>query len=172
VCSGRTRRWRRPWLDSEDKPLVEFEIVVPAVPRHLDQLHEALARLWGEVDRLWSRRPDPVWRAEFATGVGEIADNIVQHAYSTSPPGMLTCRLRVFDHAVEACFTDTGTAYVPSSTTARDEPDDPMSLLESGRGLALAEATVDELTYTRAPGGLNQWCLRKRSLSVDSRSAE
>lgn len=168
MCCGRTRQWRRRWLDSEARSLIEFEIVVPAIPRHLDDVHQALARLWGEVDRVWSRPPDPIWRAEFATGVGEIAANIIQHAYPSSAPGLLACRLRVFDRAIEACLSDSGPPYVPTGVP----PSDPPLLAESGRGLALAQAAVDELTYKRAPAGINEWCLRKRSLPAEKVHAD
>ena len=126
-----------------------------------------LADLWREVDGIWSRPPDAAWRAQFATGVGEIGANIIQYAYPSDVPGMLALRLRVFDHRIEACFSDDGRPY-EGDVAAHFllEPDDPLLLADSGRGIALARAAVDDLTYKRAPAGTNHWCLTKRSASM------
>ena len=114
---------------------------------------------------MWPRPPDPTWRAQFATGVGEIGANIVQYAYSSETPGMLAFRLRVFDQSIEACFSDTGRPYERDIAAAEPEPIDPMMLADSGRGIALAQAAFDHLTYEREPGGTNHWCLSKRCAS-------
>ena len=120
-----------------------------------------LANLWREVDRIWARPPDATWRAQFTTGVGEIGANIIQYAYPPDMPGSLDFRVRVFDALIEACFTDTGRAYEGDLASGVAEPTDPLMLADSGRGIALARAAVDELTYERAPGGTNHWCLTK-----------
>ena len=121
-----------------------------------------LANLWREVDRVWPRPPDATWRAQFATGVGEIGANIIQYAYPADMPGNLEFRVRVFEQCIEACFTDTGRPFDGDLAAFADEPSDPLQLAESGRGIALARAAVDRLTYERAPGGTNHWCLTKR----------
>jgi anti-sigma regulatory factor (Ser/Thr protein kinase) len=139
--------------------------VVPATPEHLADLHGALASLWREVAHLWPRPPDAIWQAQFATGVGEIGANIIQYAYAPDSPGSLGLRLRVFDQRIEACFSDTGQPYVASPDT--EEPDvdvDLPSLVESGRGIAITRAAVDELTYDRGEAGTNHWVLVKRRL--------
>ena len=92
----------------EAPPLVEFEIVVPAMPRHLEDIHLQVARLWREVERVWPRPPDPTWRAQFATGIGEIAANIVQYAYPADTGGDLGFRVRIFRDGIQACFSDSG----------------------------------------------------------------
>jgi serine/threonine-protein kinase RsbW len=145
--------------------LVELGIAVPAIPKHLEDLHQALTQLWHEIDQVWSRPPDPTWKAQFATGVAEIGANIVQYAYPSETPGMLAFRLRVFDQSIEACFSDAGRPYEGNIVAAEPEPTDPMMLADSSRGIALAQAAVDRLTYERAPGGTNHWCLTKRSAS-------
>jgi serine/threonine-protein kinase RsbW len=77
---------------------------------------------------------------------------------------MLAFRMRVFDQCIEACFSDTGRPYEGDvATQVPPEPIDPLLLAESGRGIALARAALDGLTYERAPGGTNHWCLIKRS---------
>jgi serine/threonine-protein kinase RsbW len=115
------------------------------------------------VDRLWPRPPDATWRAQFATGVGEIGANIIQYAYPSDTPGTLAIRLRVFDQSIEACFSDTGRPYEGDIAATDPEPDDPLLLADSGRGIALAQAAVDDLTYERVSGGTNRWCLTKRT---------
>jgi serine/threonine-protein kinase RsbW len=154
-------------LDSESRVLVELEIAVPAIPQHLEDLHQALTQLWHEIDRVWSRPPDTTWKSQFATGVAEIGANIIQYAYPSDEPGVLAFRLRVFDQGIEAYFSDTGRSYEGDLGAAQPEPTDPMMLAESGRGIALAQAAVDHLTYEREPGGTNHWCLSKCSASND-----
>jgi serine/threonine-protein kinase RsbW len=156
------RQSRRRWLDSEARtPLVELEISVLAAPQHLEDVHQALQRLWQEVERVWSRPPDSPWRAQFATGVGEIAANIMQYAYTAESPGAMSLRLRAYERSVEACFRDNGQPYVPRDDAVKSDPFDVLALAESGRGIALAQAAVDQLTYERSPAGSNRWCLVK-----------
>jgi anti-sigma regulatory factor (Ser/Thr protein kinase) len=71
-------------------------------------------------------------------------------------------RLRVFDHRVEACFSDSGRPYVATPSRHDSEWSDLESLAESGRGIALAQAVVDSLRYERDASGTNHWCLVKR----------
>jgi serine/threonine-protein kinase RsbW len=126
-----------------------------------------LADLWREVDHIWARPPDAAWRAQFATGVGEIGANIIQYAYPSDMPGILTFRLRVFDQWIEACFSDNGRPYQGNvAAQVQLEPVDPLLLADSGRGIALARAAVDDLNYERSPDGTNHWCLTKRSAAI------
>jgi len=142
--------------------LVEREIAGTATPQRLEELHQAIADLWHELDRVWPIPPDATWRAEFATGVGEIGANIIRYAYPSDTPGVLVFRLRVFDRCIEGCFTDTGRPYEGDIAAQVHEPAELLLLAEGGRGIALARAAVDDLTYERAPGGTNHWCLTKR----------
>jgi serine/threonine-protein kinase RsbW len=121
-----------------------------------------LADVWREVDRVWPRPPDSTWRAQFATGVAEIGANIIQYAYPADMPGRLDFRVRVFDQCIQACFTDAGRPYEGDLAAHVSEPSDPLQLADGGRGIAIARAAVDHLTYERAPGGTNHWCLTKR----------
>jgi serine/threonine-protein kinase RsbW len=114
------------------------------------------------VDRVWSQPPDATWRAEFATGVAEIGANIIRYAYPSEIPGVLRFRVRVFDRYIEACFKDTGRPYEGDLAAPVTEATDPLLLADGGRGIALARAAVDDLTYERAPEGTNHWCLTKR----------
>jgi serine/threonine-protein kinase RsbW len=115
---------------------------------HLEAVHSALARFWSLLDRA----PDEQWRLLFEIAVAEIAANIVEHA---SPPS-ITIRLRMGASSIVAEFTDSGAGWTgtPGPAAVLDE------LSERGRGLALAEAAVDEVAYERM-GRTNHWRLTK-----------
>jgi serine/threonine-protein kinase RsbW len=123
-------------------------VTVPARPEALDDVHEALAALWAEV-------PDVVTtdRLAFETALTEVAGNIVQHARAA--PGLeLTVEIDVAVDRLAARVRDTGRR----STVRLDQVSLPEGLAESGRGLALAVALVDELVYRRE-AGVNHWLL-------------
>jgi anti-sigma regulatory factor (Ser/Thr protein kinase) len=150
---------------------------VPATAEQLGALHEALGRFWRAVERVLIHPPPPAWRDRFATAVGEIGANIVRHAHPPGAlPGTMQMRLRAYPDRVEGRFTDQGGAYAPPPP-APDAPAgaaegaegaegidaiDVMTLAEGGYGLALVRRVVDELDYTRTPGGGNEWRLVKR----------
>jgi serine/threonine-protein kinase RsbW len=115
---------------------------------HLEAVHSALARFWSLVQD----PPDEKWRLLFEIAVAEIAANIVEHA---GPPS-ITIRLRQAATSVVAEFTDSGSGWsgTPGPAAMLDELD------ERGRGLAMAEAAVDEVSYTRR-GRINHWRLTK-----------
>jgi serine/threonine-protein kinase RsbW len=115
---------------------------------HLEAVHGALARFWS----LLHEPPDEKWRLLFEIAVAEIAANIVEHA---NPPS-ITIRLRQAASSVVAEFTDSGTGWTgtPGPAALLDELD------ERGRGLAMAEAAVDEVSYSRQ-GRTNRWRLTK-----------
>ena len=147
--------------------MIELEVTGTAIPQRLEDVHRAIADLWREVDRIWPRPPDAAWRAQFTTGVGEIGANIIQYAYPSEMPGILAFRLRVFDQCIEACFIDSGRPYEGDlAAQIPPEPADPLLLADSGRGIPLARATVDDLTYERTPGGTNHWRLTKRRAAI------
>jgi serine/threonine-protein kinase RsbW len=126
-------------------------ICSPAVPASLDLVHTLL----GEV---WSAHPDVQAedRTRFEIGVTEIAGNIVEHAAAPAP---IDFHLGVEVHAdrLEARFRDPG-RRVDLDFDLATMPDE---LAESGRGLALVLAVVDELTY-RNDGSDNHWLVVRR----------
>ncbi len=158
--------------------------MVVAAPARLGVLHGLLGRFWAGVDQAVPAPPRLVCRLSFATAVAEIAANIVRHAYpaGTAQSGRLRLRLRAFPDRIEARFTDRGLPFTspqpiavgesaePAATGCGDvkggpgpDPlDDVSRVAESGYGLRLARATLDELEYTRTPGGRNTWRLVKR----------
>jgi serine/threonine-protein kinase RsbW len=82
----------------------------------------------------------------------EVAGNVVEHG---RPPGDVSWafRLTVLPDRLEATLSDSGEEY-PGGTWGTTMPADPMQ--EDGRGLALATAVLDALSYERR-GTVNHW---------------
>jgi serine/threonine-protein kinase RsbW len=92
----------------------------------------------------------------FATAVAEVATNIIRHREPGAETTMVLT-LRVEPDRIEALFSDDGSVVVTLVPDASSSDE----LAESGRGLDIARATLDEISYTRADG-LNQWHLLRR----------
>lgn len=127
-----------------------------AVPESLDLLHDLLERVGQEHPELSAGD-----LMMFETAVIEVAGNVVEHG---RPPGVVkwTFRLRVLPDRLEGRLSDAGDEY-PGGPWGTDMPD-PMA--EDGRGLALATAVLDSLTYERAHD-VNQWTMVRRLESND-----
>lgn len=123
----------------------------PAVPASLDLVHTLLQEVWAD-------HPDvgDDDRMRFEIGVTEIAGNIVEHAAAPAPIDF-QLRVEVHDDRLEARFQDPG-RRVDVDFDATAMPDE---LAESGRGLALVLAVVDELSY-RHDGSDNHWLVVRR----------
>jgi serine/threonine-protein kinase RsbW len=120
---------------------------VPARPEALEQVHALVARLWEQAPGV------PVeCRTRFETAVVEVAANVVEHAAAGPRPVQLVLRLSRRDGGVLARFEDDGPPAEVDLAAVRLPGDD----AESGRGLWLARAAADELTYTRDAAG-NAW---------------
>jgi serine/threonine-protein kinase RsbW len=138
-----------------------LELAAPADPEMLDLVHALL-------EQLWASHPDvsETDRIRFETAVIEILANIVEHAFELDGEAGDTARVRRFDVSLGATdeellasFGDNGLpiALDLSDVTMPDE------LAESGRGLALATAALDDLSYERVDGR-NHWkllCIRR-----------
>ena len=129
----------------------EHSLTAPAEPGSLEQVYAVLQALWGEYSDV-----TPSDRVLFETAVIEIAGNIAQHA-PDGLPLQFTLDLRVEPDRVEAEFRDHG-RLVDIDLGAIALPDDSA---ESGRGLAMARAAVDELQYRR-DGSTNHWRIVRR----------
>jgi serine/threonine-protein kinase RsbW len=116
---------------------------------------DLLERTHDEVARLWERHPDvgTADRRRFESGLIEVVGNVVQHGYA-GRPGPLLVELDVTAAALDAVVWDNGLA--PSIDLAQVTMPDPLA--ESGRGLALALASVDALTHERVHDR-NRWSL-------------
>jgi serine/threonine-protein kinase RsbW len=127
----------------------EYVLEGLAVPESLDLLHDLLERVGREHPDL-----DGGDLMLFETAVIEVAGNVVEHG---RPPGGVawTFRLSVLPDRLEATLSDSGEEY-PGGTWGTTMPDDPMQ--ETGRGLPLATAVLDDLGYRRTAGA-NQWTM-------------
>ena len=109
-----------------------------AVPQSLDELHRLLAQVATEHPDVSSED-----LSMLETAVIEVAGNVVEHG---RPAGRVIYNfsLTVAPDRLLGVLADSGDE-VP------DDPDrqDPLQTAESGRGLLLAEAVLDELTYAR-----------------------
>lgn len=120
-----------------------------ADPHMVDRVHDALDRLFesaaaaGEEDRML-----------FRLAVSEVATNVVEHAAAREPIHV-TVELDADADALSAVFTDTADpALIDLGKVSM-----PGEEAESGRGLAIALATLDELVH-ETDGG-NTWRLRR-----------
>ena len=145
--------------------LVHVSLEVPGTAEHLGELHGALERFWAEVDRVLPAPPEEEWRLVFTTALGEAAANVVRHAYQDGAlHGALRADLLAFPDRIEARFTDWGIEF--RGDLQAPAPEGPLDdLPESGYGLSLIRAAVDELRYERtaaSPRAENRWRLLKR----------
>jgi serine/threonine-protein kinase RsbW len=133
------------------------EVSAPATPEMMNLAHDAIARLWSAHEGVGA-----VERIRFETAVVEILGNIIEHAYELDTSDNPQTRrfdlaLTVTDREVVAEFGDDGRP-VALDLSAVSMPDDEA---ESGRGLAMAKAAVDDLSYDRVEGR-NHWRLSVR----------
>lgn len=126
-------------------------------------MHAALDRFWAALDGALPQPPDSRWRMLFTTAVVEIAANIARHAHPPEmPPRWMRLRLFAYPDRVEARFSDRGIPYgLPLEPTLPAPDLDVLDLDESGRGMAITRAAVDELHYRRTRSGANSWRLVK-----------
>lgn len=106
------------------------------------------------LDRMWSVNlhvPDAV-RLEMGTAAAEIAANIVEHA-GAQRPVWVRMEARVGRNDVRIDFTDDGSPNDIELARVRL----PHETAEAGRGLAIAQAVLQTLSYRRH--GRNHWTL-------------
>ena len=118
---------------------------------------ELVDRVLNALDSLWASAAnvEEEDRNLFTLAVSEIAENIVEHAEAREPV-TVSVTLSADSDMLEAVFTDSADpALIDLSAVTMPEWD-----AESGRGLALAQATLDELVHETHDG--NTWKLRRR----------
>ena len=131
----------------------DYELAGLAVPRDMEQLHDLLEQASSEHPHIPAA--DVMM---FETAVMELANNVVEHG---RPVGQVAWhfRLVVSSDSLTARLADSGVEYAGwDATTSHDMPDE---LAESGRGLPLASAVLDELDYRRE-GDSNVWTMVRR----------
>lgn len=120
-----------------------------AVPAGLEALHDLIEQ---------AREAWPAVSAEafmmLETAVIEIAGNVVEHG---RPTGQVqwTFALRRREDGLEGVLSDDGHEYEGDLSSLMPDP-----LSESGRGIALAQAALDELAYAREDER-NVWTMRR-----------
>ncbi|MGZ4451847.1 MAG: ATP-binding protein [Nocardioides sp.] len=134
----------------------DIRVSVPARLPSLDLVQPALERLWQTHEEVPLRE-----RMRLETAVVEIFVNIVQHAYRADSAQQDARRLELVlaadEAGLEATFVDNGEpAEIDLSRVTMPDSDS-----ESGRGLAMAIAALDDLRYERT-GGRNRWHLLVR----------
>ena len=119
-------------------------------PRALDDIAAVLSRAWSDNPSV----PLAV-RTHMEIAVGEISANVLEHA----TPGWIRLEVRVFADRIQVdLFDDGGPADV--DLTAAVLPD---AMAERGRGIALAKASLEQLSYRR--DSVNHWTLVSRRFS-------
>ena len=127
-------------------------LLIDTPPDTLDSVHNLLQVIWDK-----SPEVDLQDRIRFETALIELASNIFRHADSGSG---VSCSLSVHisSDKIEASLRDTG---LPGDIEIVNV-EMPDVLAESGRGLALINALVDEFTYERIDDH-NVWHITKRT---------
>ncbi|MCL8024390.1 ATP-binding protein [Nocardioides bruguierae] len=140
---------------------VTRSVRLPAVPETVDEVGALLAEVWDEAP--WTPAGDR-FRLELA--VTEVVGNVVEHAYAhvseegSAPDHSLTLALDVDHERLRAVVEDDGQA----AAVDLSDLSMPDAEAESGRGLPIALASVDELSYARTETR-NTWTLTCRITS-------
>ena len=110
------------------------------------------------LDALWAEHPDIAEdvRTDCTVAAFEVCANIIEHA-AHGRPVRLRMELRLTPDRIAIDFTDDG----DPADIDLDRVVFPDVLAERGRGLAIACALLDELSYRRE-AGRNRWTLSQR----------
>jgi serine/threonine-protein kinase RsbW len=116
-------------------------------PGDVNTVHEMLEQVWTDVPEI-----GPEDRLKFEIALIELASNVMRHADAGTG---VVCALVIQTHPdrITATLSDSGE---PGNVTlaGRSLPED--ALAESGRGIPLIQALVDELRYD-SDDGFNHW---------------
>ena len=133
-------------------PTTVCQLTLPPHPESIDAIHDLVAALWAQNPQLSD--PD---KGRFELGVIEVASNIIEdmrRAPPDAPQVNIVVTLTADPQEITARFCDEGRA-TDIDLSAVDMPDE---MAERGRGLALTQAMLDDLTYERS-GSTNIWTL-------------
>jgi serine/threonine-protein kinase RsbW len=116
-------------------------------PGDVNTVHDMLEQVWSDVPEI-----DPEDRFKFEVALIELASNVMRHADTGDG---VVCALVIETHAdrITATLSDSGE---PGEVmlVGRTFPEDVFA--ESGRGIPLIQALVDELRYD-CEDGFNHW---------------
>jgi len=135
---------------TEDTAYRRLETAV--APASLEAVFELLAQWWPEVGEVPAET-----RFGFETAVIEIAGNIVEHSRGDADDRRFALELFADSAVLRATFRDDGDPPLLDLETVRMADEDEVS----GRGLALASASVDDVALDR-DGDRNVWTLESR----------
>lgn len=128
-----------------------YEVEVTAPPHDLNAVQDMLQNAWSTLPPLSDDD-----RMRFELALVELTSNVIRHADDGTG---VSCTLRIDNHGdrIEATLVDSGK---PGSVciSCTEMPDE---LSESGRGIPLIRALVDELDYGR-DGGVNRWYIMRK----------
>ena len=121
-------------------------------PGDVNAVHALLEAVWADAPEI-----PMMERFKFETALLELASNVVRHADGGSG---LWCTLEIDtdSESIRATVLDDGEPSEDHVLVRRDMPD---ALSESGRGIAMIQALVDNLAYTRE-GMTNRWHISRR----------
>jgi serine/threonine-protein kinase RsbW len=131
---------------------VERTVRLSAPPADVNDFHDFLADVWALAPGV-----SDIDRISLETALVELAANVLRHADGEGAG--LTCELTISvdDHAISVAMRDTGE---PGDIALLDL-EMPALDAESGRGLPLIDALVDEVEH-RHDGEHNHWRLVRR----------
>lgn len=123
-------------------------------PDDVDTVHNLLETVWSDAPAISTRD-----RMSFETALIELASNVIQYANAGTG---VSCRVSVEtqDDQISASLCDSGKA-ADVELDGRRMPD---GMAESGRGIPLIQALVDELTYSR-DDEVNHWEITRKLAS-------
>lgn len=133
---------------------VSHALVLVAPPDSVGRVHELLQKVWLDTPHI-----SLIDRASFETALIELAANVIQHANHGNP---VECTVAVdaTESFISATLIDTGEEAALELARVKM----PEATAESGRGLAIITALVDEVFYD-SDGSVNCWRIT-RALSM------
>jgi serine/threonine-protein kinase RsbW len=133
-------------------PTAHRSLEAAVAPASVEAVFDLLAEWWSEVGEV----PDST-RFGFETAVIEIAGNVVEHSRGDADERRFTLELFADAEVLRATFRDDGDPPLLDLDVVRMAGEDEVS----GRGLALARASVDEIALDR-DHDRNVWTLESR----------
>lgn len=127
-------------------------VTMTTPPGDVDTVHDFLATVWGDAPSVTDED-----RLSFETALIELMANVIRHADGDGSGLSCVLTIAVEDGALVAELSDTGEPG-QVELVGNVMPD---LEAESGRGLPLIEALVDEITYAREDDR-NRWVLRRQ----------
>jgi glycosyltransferase involved in cell wall biosynthesis/anti-sigma regulatory factor (Ser/Thr protein kinase) len=138
---------RRPnWMLNHPRTRVLQATSCPEFP---DDIRRTLDQAWVDHDEV----PEVV-RMDIAVAATEVGNNILEHA-GGGRDLRIRMEVRVLGGEIRVEFTDDGLPAAMDLESIRM----PEPMAESGRGLALAQALLSDLSYSRDNEGHNHWTL-------------